>query len=262
MLVINALNKDFFGNNQCRQLFSSFNLKINNGDRIGLFAPNGCGKSTLFNIITGIDNEFTGHVDIHSKRFSYMVQDPKATLLPWYNCKKNILLLRKYHGMSIDSGNTLLNELAGALEVKFPLGLYPFQLSGGQCQIVSLLRALIIEPDFLIMDEPFSALDAKKRLVVKELLNQLFKNNITVLICSHRREEVCSLLNRSIVLKSESVTSVLEDFCEKDFNNRREFEQYVSKIDFNLQKNKYRTSINGYLRGASFLADNCLDKAV
>lgn len=254
--------KQFFDCQRCKGLFSKFNLTILKGERIGLFAPNGCGKTTLFNIISGMDGDYQGVVNSDFKRLSYMNQDPKATLLPWYTCKKNILLMRNYHRMSISEGMKLLNDLTSSLNVNFSLSLYPFQLSGGQAQIVALMRALIIEPDFLLMDEPFSALDMEKRDTVREVLLTLSDTKITMLLCSHRGDEVDTILNRAVLLESISEAAIIRDMRLKDFETRKEFESYIATINYNQFSKENSPLIVRDSGDTGRLADNRLVKAV
>jgi NitT/TauT family transport system ATP-binding protein len=247
---------------KCRGLFWKFNLTIQKGERIGIFAPNGCGKTTLFNIISGIDGDFQGVVNSDFKRLSYMNQDPKATLLPWYNSKKNILLMRNYHRKSLGEGLKLLNVLIDALNVNFSLSLYPFQLSGGQAQIIALIRALIIEPDFLLMDEPFSALDMEKRDTVREVLQTLSDRGTTMLLCSHRGDEVNTILNRAVLLESKSETGIMKDIRLKDFKTRNEFESYIATINYNQFSKEISPLIVRDSGNAGRLAGNRLVRAV
>ncbi|GBD96611.1 MAG TPA: ABC transporter ATP-binding protein [Nitrospirae bacterium] len=232
MIEIKNLKKKFFCNGSNKSLFSGFDLVIRKSEKIGLFAPNGSGKSTLLNILAGVDKDFAGTVSIEGKRISYMHQDTNATLAPWFTCEKNILLVRKYHHLGIEKGKALLKRFVNEIEINFSLDQYPFMLSGGQRQIVALLRALIFEPDVLLLDEPFSALDIEKRAAFIEFLTKHFTNNLTVIMCSHRGDEVKSLLDRAVILEHQSETRITMDICRSKFHSKQEFEQIISKIRF------------------------------
>ena len=170
--------------------------------------------------------------------------------------------MRKYHRMNIGEGLKLLNVLVDALNVNFSLSLYPFQLSGGQAQIVALMRALIIEPDFLLMDEPFSALDMEKRDTVREVLQTLSNRGITMLLCSHRGDEVNTILNRAVLLESKSETAIIKDIRLKDFETRKEFESYIATINYSQFSKEISPFIVRDSGNSGRLADNRLVKAV
>jgi NitT/TauT family transport system ATP-binding protein len=237
MIEIKDLKKTYCCNGCTKPLFAGFNLTIKRGEKVGLFAQNGTGKTTLINILSGMDKEFIGRVFIKGERISYVHQDPYATLAPWFTCERNILLVREYHHMDIEKGRSFLKKLIEELDINFSLTQYPFMLSGGQRQLVTLLRALILEPDILLMDEPFSALDIKKRnAVIKFLTKYLTDNNLTAIICSHRGDEVKSLLDRAVILECRSTTEISKDIYLSSTNSRQEFERIISEIRFNGER--------------------------
>lgn len=230
MIEIKDLKKTLRCNSCNRTLFHGFNLEIRKGEKVGLFSPNGTGKTTLMNILAGIDKDFSGTVSNKGKRIGYLYQDPQATLAPWFTCEENILLMRKYHHLDAEKGRVSLRRLVKALDLNFSLDAYPFMLSGGQRQIVNLLRGLILEPDVLLMDEPFSALDIEKRAAVVEFLKISFTENMTVIMSSHRGDEVRTLLGRAVVLEYQSATRIKEDICLSTACSIRNFERAVSDI--------------------------------
>jgi ABC-type nitrate/sulfonate/bicarbonate transport system ATPase subunit len=230
MIEIKDLKKSLRCNGSEKTLFHDFNLEIVKGEKVGLFSPNGTGKTTLMNILAGIDKEYAGTVSNTGKRIGYVYQDPQATLAPWFTCEENILLVRKYHRLDVEKGRALLKQLVKPLNLNFSLSAYPFMLSGGQRQIVTLLRGLIIEPDVLLMDEPFSALDIGKRAAVVEFLKTRFTENVTVIMSSHRGEEVKTLLGRAVVLEYQSATRIRADICMSTPCSLQNFEQAVSEL--------------------------------
>lgn len=232
MIKIKDLKKALQCNGSRRTLFHGFNLEIGKGEKVGLFSPNGTGKTTLMNILAGIDKDFTGTVSNKGKRIGYVYQDPQATLAPWFTCEENILLVRKYHHLDVEKGRALLKQLVKALDLNFLLDAYPFMLSGGQRQIVTLLRGLILEPDVLLMDEPFSALDREKRATVVEFLKARFTENLTVIMSSHREDEVKTLLGRAVVLEYQSATRIKADICLSTACSLQNFEHAVSESEF------------------------------
>lgn len=237
MIEILNLEKKFRNNKEDRIIFSGFNFLVNKGEVVGLFGPNGSGKTTLLNILSGVDTSFRGHKKLSSKRIAYMHQDPSATLAPWFTCEKNILLAREFHNLDIESGKVLLKKLSDELRINFSLQQHPFSLSGGQRQIVTLIRSLIIEPDILLLDEPFSALDIEKREDLIGVLSKHFSQGMTVIICSHRGDEVKSIINRAITFDKAPV-KVEKDILQKDFQSREKFEVAISKITFKKNENE------------------------
>jgi len=232
MIKIKDLSKSIRCNCAKKTLFHGFNLEIGKGEKVGLFSANGTGKTTLMNILAGIDKDFTGTVSNKGERIGYLYQDPQATLAPWFTCEENILLVRKYHHLDAEKGRALLKQLSKALHLNFSLDDYPFTLSGGQRQIVTLLRGLILEPDVLLMDEPFSALDKEKRAIVVEFLKTRFTENMTVIMSSHREDEVTTLLGRAVVLEYQSATRIRADVCLSTASSLQNFEYAVSESGF------------------------------
>lgn len=226
MIQINSLSKHYPDG---QNVFSNLNFLMSQDQRVGVFGENGTGKTTLMNIIAGMEKTFKGQVVIKANRVSYVHQDPTLTLAPWFTCEKNILLGREYRKLSPEKGERLLGELSNELDVAFPLTSYP-NISGGQRQIVALLRALIQEPDLLILDEPFSHLDAKKRNDVVRLLGLRFQK-IPLLISSHRGDEVKSLINRAVILQGQPA-QIVKDIAVSETFPRAVFEEAISSIHF------------------------------
>ncbi len=233
MITIHELSKTFASNGDEKNIFSDFDFVIEKGQRVGLFGPNGSGKTTLLNILSDVDKKYSGKVEVERKRISYVHQDYNSTLLPWFTCEKNILLAREYHGLDKSGGLKILNQLIKELKINFSLKQYPFSLSGGQKQIVTLMRALVLEPEILLLDEPFASLDVERRFDVLEILKKYFTKDMTVVICSHRGDEINSILDRAVVLQQQPV-KITKDILAKA-TPRKDFENTVLKIRF--QKN-------------------------
>lgn len=220
-----------------QHVFTNLSLKIRKNEIVGLFGPNGAGKSTLFNILAGLDQDYMGQCVLSSKMIAYVHQKPLATLLPWYHCKDNILLAREYRGLDRRTGEDLLDYFNKKLGIDFSLYSYLFELSGGQQQIVAILRALITEPEIVLLDEPFSALDVGKRADVIRVLSKQCTQGTTVVISSHRGDEVKHLITRAITFGGSPV-KIENDMSIGDFHSRREFEEAISKIRFRKYGNE------------------------
>lgn len=211
-----------------KKIFDNFNFNIDKKEIIGLFGFNGSGKSTLLNIIFGIDKEFSGDVKIETKNISYVYQKPQKILLPWFTAKENILLACDYKNISREEGEKRINKMSDDLKIDFSLYSHPYELSGGQQQVVAIVRALVVNPDILLMDEPFSALDVGKRENILELLKS-YKDKTTMIITSHRGDEIASLLEKAIVFNNQPVEIKKIIYSE----NNNDFEKEVSEIRFN-----------------------------
>ncbi len=237
MIKIKNLTK-FYSNNKDKKkkyIFKDFSLKVEKNEIVGLFGQNGSGKSTLLNIINNTDDEYVGSAKVLSKKISYVYQKPTDTLLPWYTCKENILLALDYQKLDRIKGESLLEELSEKLKIDFSLYSYPFELSGGQQQVVAILRAFITEPDIILLDEPFAALDIERRINIVNLF-KLYKNKITVVMTSHRGDEISDILDRAIVLKNQPV-NIINDFSLKNME-KDNFQEKVNKIRFNENEKK------------------------
>lgn len=175
----------------------SFSLK--EGEFVSIVGPSGCGKSTLLSIITGLISPEKGSVLLNGKSIGYMLQ--KDHLLEWRSVYRNIMLgLEIQHKITPESkvkARALLDQY-GLLDFA---DAKPSELSGGMRQRVALIRTLILEPDLLLLDEPFSALDYQTRLAVGDDIGQIIrKEGKTAILVTHDLAEAVSLGDRVIVL--------------------------------------------------------------
>jgi len=219
MIKLSNISKGFGPKKNQQKLFDNLSFTIEDNLNIAILGENGSGKTTLLEIISGVDKAFTGTVELSSTHIGYLNQRPKEILLPWFSAKKNILLPRNHAGLDTEAGEKLLSLYTKVLKIDFSLNKYPFMLSGGQQQIVSLLRALLLEPKCLILDEPFSALDKTRRNLVKEFLKDFCADH-TLIIVSHRKDEYSDLVDEVLVLPSEHCSKVMRyqinDFLSSD----------------------------------------------
>lgn len=169
---------------------------VNQGEIIAIVGPSGCGKSTILSIISGLIKPTVGKVLINgqrvdgtSKHVGYMFQSDH--LFPWRNIMDNVLIgLEIQKKVSDDSRRKVIGLLDtyGLGEFKYH---YPHQLSGGMRQRVALIRTLAIEPDLLLLDEPFSALDYQSRLAVSDDIAKIIKKEKkTAIMVTHDIAEV------------------------------------------------------------------------
>ncbi|NCB43221.1 MAG: ATP-binding cassette domain-containing protein [Clostridia bacterium] len=192
-------------------------LEINEGEFITFFGPNGCGKTSLLKVIAGVEPYEDGSVFIDSNspknaKTGLIFQNYGESLMPWLNCRQNILFpysLKKRKKGYLQAEEKLSNLLR-ELNLELPLTNYPYQLSGGQQQLVSILRTLIYQPDVILMDEPFSALDFQTRYFMQKILLDLWRREKqTILFISHDIEEAIFLADK-LVLLSPLPGSIIE----------------------------------------------------
>jgi osmoprotectant transport system ATP-binding protein len=189
-------------------------LSVERGKTTVLIGPSGCGKSTLLRLIIGLiqpdsgEIQFDGtqlrsdNIDIVRRRVGYVIQE--GGLFPHLTARGNILLMARHLGRAVNEMRTRLSELC--LLTRFPENLldrYPLELSGGQRQRVSLMRALMLSPELLLLDEPLGALDPLVRAALQKDLKEIFARlQQTALLVTHDLAEA-AYLGDEIVLVNE-----------------------------------------------------------
>lgn len=182
------------------------NLSIEEGQFVSLVGPSGCGKSTLLRIIAGLAAPSTGSVEIvASKRavspVSLVFQD--YGIYPWKTVLANVRFGLEVSGVSRQIADRTAMDWLKRLGLKDSAHAYPAQLSGGMRQRVSIARALAVDPEILLMDEPFAALDAQLREILQgELLTLCQEERRTVIFVTHSLEEAVLLSDRVVVMSA------------------------------------------------------------
>jgi NitT/TauT family transport system ATP-binding protein len=231
-VTIRGMSKSF---NQT-VIYDNFDLDIPRGELISVFGPNGCGKSTLINMIAGLVPADAGQIlfdgrkaaDVnfgyvfHGRRSRRSAAKPPApsarseriprvsaavaahyreALFPWLHAFDNIAYPLKLKNVPPAERRARTEKLVAHLGIKLDLALYPYQMSGGQQQLVSILRALVVEPEILFLDEPFSALDYEMTLFMAAQLQRIFlQTGTTTILVSHDLEEAVFLADRVLLL--------------------------------------------------------------
>ncbi|HBA37772.1 MAG TPA: spermidine/putrescine ABC transporter ATP-binding protein [Firmicutes bacterium] len=194
----------------------SFDLR--DGEILAIVGTSGCGKSTLLNIIAGLDSPTEGTLlaENDNPKISYMLQSD--ALLPWRNVLSNACLGLELE-RKLDSESKLrVEEMLKDYGLGDFLSQYPSGLSGGMKQRVALIRSLAIEPDILLLDEPFSALDYYTRVTISEDVHDMIKKSGTsAIIITHDIHEALSIGDRVIVLSSRP--SKVKNIYEVDFKD-------------------------------------------
>lgn len=176
----------------------NFSLNIKEGEFIAIVGPSGCGKSTILSILCNLEKPSEGKIQYDNNlKFGYMLQ--KDNLFEWRTIYKNCLL-----GLEIQDNlkeKTYVDKLIKTYGLEEFKNSYPSSLSGGMRQRVALIRTLATNPDILLLDEPFSALDYQTRLVVSDdVYNIIKKEKKTAIMISHDISEAISMADRVIVL--------------------------------------------------------------
>jgi NitT/TauT family transport system ATP-binding protein len=210
-ITIRGLTKRF----QDAALYDRFDLDIPKGRIVSVFGPNGCGKSTLINMISGILPYDAGQILFEGKeardtRIGYVFQNYREAVFPWLRAIDNIRYPLQYLGVPKGERQERLDRLVESFEVKFDLNRYPYQMSGGQQQLVSIMRALVVDPEVLFLDEPFSALDYEMVMFLRERLQKvLVERQTTTMLVSHDLDEAV-LLADQVLLLTKRPTRVAE----------------------------------------------------
>ncbi len=241
-ISIQNLSKSFSHDSEKLRVLDKLNLEVKEGEFLVLFGPNGCGKSTLLNILGDIEKEDSGKVSIggmsiSEKKVGFVFQDYNESLFPWYTVEENIALSIEANGV-IDKKETKSKTESLLKEVglqKFA-NKYPYNLSGGMKQLVSIARAFAYQPDFFLMDEPFSALDYDNRIKMEDKLLDLWsRNKKTIIFISHDIEEAVYLADRVVVLSRRPAK--VKRIFEVKLKRPRTFETRSSNEFFEI-KNK------------------------
>lgn len=205
-LVIDKICKDFTNNKgKALSVLQDINLTVNKEEFVALVGPSGCGKSTLLNIASGLLEPTSGTVKFtevqagYEPRMSIVFQE--TGLFPWRNVHDNIAFGLETAGMPTAEREARIKHYIELVGLKGFEKSFPHQLSGGMRQRVGIARALAIEPDLLLMDEPFSALDAQTRTIMQEELVTLWeKTRLTTLYVTHNIQEAVMLADRVVLL--------------------------------------------------------------
>ena len=223
---------------------SHLSLSMQKGEFISIVGPSGCGKSTLLSLISGLIKPEEGTVELHGKLMGYMLQ--RDHLLEWRSIYKNIILgLEIKHFLSKETRNKVQAYLEQYGLSDFT-NAKPSELSGGMRQRVALIRTLIMEPDLLLLDEPFSALDYQTRLTVADDIGQIIrKEKRSAILVTHDLSEAISLGDRVVILSKRPAT--IKKILPLTFNlaedtplNRRnapEFKNYFNIVWKELNEN-------------------------
>jgi len=188
------------------EALASIDLTVRQGEFVALLGASGCGKSTLLRIVAGLTEPTSGSakwsrpLETKSGRLGFVFQDP--TLMPWASVADNVYLPLRLAGMNRAQAEPRIAEVLAAVDLTEFAAAFPRELSGGMRMRVSIARALVTQPDILLLDEPFAALDEPTRFRLNEDLRKLWRaRGLTVIFVTHSVFESVFLAQRVIVMK-------------------------------------------------------------
>ncbi|MEI3612267.1 ABC transporter ATP-binding protein [Pseudogracilibacillus sp. SO30301A] len=206
-LTIKDINKSFKNEkNEDVKVLENINIDVEKGNFVSIVGPSGCGKSTLLYVIAGLEKADEGSIQILGRKVSNPGPDrvivfQEDGLFPWLTVLDNVTYGLKLKNMTKKEVEEKALDVLKMVHLSKYVHAYPHQLSGGMKQRVAIARALVMEPDILLMDEPFSALDEQTRMVLhKELLDIWRKTKVTIFFITHNIREAVLLSERVIVL--------------------------------------------------------------
>ncbi len=234
------------------QALTDISFAMKEGEFVAVVGPSGCGKSTLLSIIAGLLQPEKGLIKINGKylresttNIGYMLQHDQ--LFEWRTIYHNVILGLEIQHMLTTKTKAKAHELLDTYGLKQFEHARPSELSGGMRQRAALVRTLVLEPDILLLDEPFSALDYQTRLRVGDDIGQIIKKeHKTAILVTHDLSEAISLADRVIILTSRPATIKqtlplvfdLEQDTPLNRRNTSEFKNYFNLIWKELNENE------------------------
>jgi ABC-type nitrate/sulfonate/bicarbonate transport system ATPase subunit len=203
-IAVRGIGKSFASGEAVLPVVDGVDFNVRDGEFVAIVGPSGCGKSTLMNIIAGFERPDRGAV--HVNGVAQQGPSPKGivisqhgSVVPWLTVRQNLMF--GLSGQDSAAKAELADHYAAMVGLKGFEAAYPHELSGGMLKRAEIARALVVKPDILYMDEPFSALDALMNLRMRnELLRVLSEERHTVLLITHDVEEAVYLADRILVL--------------------------------------------------------------
>ncbi|MBI2153781.1 MAG: ABC transporter ATP-binding protein [Candidatus Rokubacteria bacterium] len=205
-LVLSGIGKDFL-----IPVIDTVSFSVEAGEFVCLLGPNGCGKTTLLRIIGGIEPATRGTVLLdgklvvadqrHDRPVGMVFQEDR--LLPWMSLRDNVALVLKPLGRPLAERRAIANRYLGVVGLRGFEDYYPGRVSGGMRQRAAIARALAIEPDVLLMDEPFASLDAQNRRIMQNEVRRIWRETgRTILFVTHSIEEAVAIGTHLIMLSA------------------------------------------------------------
>ena len=194
MLEIKNLSKSY----ETLKVLDNIQLKVKKGEIVAIMGPNGCGKTTLLNIISKTEKQYDGKI-ISDEKPSIVFQHPSNSTIPWKNVWDNILLDKKDKQIQKKTIKLLKETNLWNKRNK-----YPYELSGGMRQLVAIIRCLVHERNLILLDEPFSSLDIVMTQQIRgEIINLWKKHKPTIILVTHYLDDALAMADKIILLSKQ-----------------------------------------------------------
>ena len=253
LVELSNINKTYDANNSTNHVIKDISLNIQRGEFVSILGQSGCGKSTLLNLIGGFikpsegNLKFDGRPIVNPNRRAIMLFQNYG-LLPWRTVLKNVELGLESESLSADFRKKRALEYLNLVGLNDHINYFPSELSGGMQQRVAIARALAIQPELILMDEPFAALDTFNRYYLQdELLRLQQKEKNTIVLVTHDIDEAIYLSDKIIIMNAHPGTIKRElsiELTKPRDRTHEEFQNYRRLIlecfNFGIEKPKVK----------------------
>jgi NitT/TauT family transport system ATP-binding protein len=228
MLDVRGISKVYDGHSRRVEAVRDLTFTIGPGELVCLVGPSGCGKTTLLRIMAGLLAPTGGEVLLEGRRvtapppgMALVFQEYGRSLFPWMSVRDNVELPLRQKRLPKRQRTELVERALEAVGLRGTQTAYPWQLSGGMQQRVAIARAVAYQPQVLLMDEPFAAVDAQTRAELEDLIRSLWRQlGITILFVTHDIDEAVYLGQRVVVLSSSP--TVVQEQLSIDLPDQRD----------------------------------------
>jgi NitT/TauT family transport system ATP-binding protein len=233
------VNKIFGGKGAGVKALDDIDLEIAEKEFVAIVGPSGCGKTTCLRIVAGFEAPTSGMVSVNGKPVAAPGPDravvfQQFALFPWKTVRQNIDLGLRNKNLARAERDRLILSVLGLMNLESYADAFPHQLSGGMQQRVAIARAYVLDPEVLLMDEPFGALDAQTRVLMQEELVRLGRvNPRTVLFITHSVEEAVYLADRVAIMtrRPGRIKEVLDIKAVRDKEQWNQFQRIEDVMD-------------------------------
>ena len=239
MIKIQDLCFSYRASNGNVEVLQDINLSVGAGEFLSIIGPSGCGKTSLLRLIAGLEAANSGEINVEATRSAFVFQTP--ALFPWMTVRGNVEKPLKLQNVDKQEIKSRVDAVLNLVDLEDFVSKYPHQLSGGMQQRAAIARALVIEPDLLLMDEPFGALDELTREKMNLELHELWKRTgTTVCFVTHSISEAAFLSTQTLVLSGRP--GAVKQQVKSDLGLHRSLETFVSP-EFNAQVAEIRSAM-------------------
>ena len=233
------VNKIFGAKGAGVKALDDINLDIADKEFVAIVGPSGCGKTTCLRIVAGFEQPTSGTVSVNGKPVGAPGPDRAVVfqhfaLFPWKTVRQNIDLGLRNKNLAKEQRDALIADVLNLMNLESHADAFPHQLSGGMQQRVAIARAYVLDPEVLLMDEPFGALDAQTRVVMQEELVRLARvNPRTVLFITHSVEEAVYLADRVAVMtrRPGRIKEIIDVRAIRQAENWNQFQRIEDVMD-------------------------------